>query len=398
MPLTLTHSPARHRAGFAIVLAGSALMMASASAPSPFYPMLQSQMGFSAFVMSGIFAIYAIVLLIKLLVLGSISDHVGRRPVLSLGFALLALSSIGFDLSGTVGQLFLARAVQGVACGLLLSTLSATITDLEPPEFPGLAAICNSVIPLVGLAIGALASGFAMDLLEAPKADIFHAIAVLSLILLVATWALPETSPRHEGLWQALKPQVGLPGPVKAPFWKGAPALFAGWATGGLYLSLGASIVSHVFQIHSVVVQGLVVTLLSGMGALACFLARKHSARNVVLFGTTALALGTLVTLLGVHLQILWLYLVALAVVGTGFGTCFYGFIRSIVPLTPAEVRGEMFAALFCVSYLAFGVPVVIAGLLVPMLGLEKTVICYGLLIAAMAALAGVLRRFSAQA
>jgi len=389
-----TSSKLKDRTGFAILLFGSALMMASASAPSPFYPVLQQEMGFSALVMSEIFAIYAIALLAALLIAGSISDHVGRRPVLSGAFALLALSAVLFDRSGSVGALLTARAIQGVACGLLLSTLSAAITDLEPPEFKGIAAICNSVIPLIGLALGALASGYAMEYLAAPKFDIFTGVAVTSLVLAVLVWTLPETSPRHEGLLQALKPRVGLPVEVRSTFWRGAPALFAGWATGGLYLSLGALVISHVFGIDNVIVQGFVVSLLAGVGALACFLARNYSARQVMLFGTAALSTGTFATLFGVHFESLTLYLVALAVVGAGFGTCFYAFIRSIMPLVPEDVRGETFAALFCISYLAFGVPVVVAGLLVPVLGLKVVVIGYGTLIASLAALAGLLRKF----
>lgn len=393
MAMILFPSKTRERTGFAIVLTGSALMMASASAPSPFYPLLQQQLGFSSLVMSEIFAIYAIALLATLLVAGSISDHVGRRPVLSIGFVLLAVSAAGFELSGTVSALLLARVVQGIACGLLLSTLSAAITDLEPPEFKGIAAICNSVIPLIGLAVGALASGFAMEYLAAPKFDMFNGIAAASLVLALATWTLPETSPRHEGLLQALKPRVGLPIEVRSTFWQGAPALFAGWATGGLYLSLGALIISHVFGIQNVIVQGFVVALLAGVGALASFTARNYSARQTMLFGTAALSVGTVATLFGIQYENLVLYLIALAVVGAGFGTCFYGFIRSIIPLVPADVRGETFAALFCISYLAFGLPVVIAGLLVPLLGLKVVVIGYGSLIASLAALAGLMRK-----
>ncbi|KIN66003.1 Major facilitator superfamily protein [Sulfitobacter noctilucicola] len=369
-------------------------MMASASAPSPFYPLLQQQLGFSSLVVSEIFAIYAIALLATLLVAGSISDHVGRRPILSIGFVLLAVSAAGFELSGSVPALLLARVVQGVACGLLLSTLSAAITDFEPPEFKGIAAICNSVIPLVGLALGALVSGFAMEHLTEPKFDIFTGIAMASLVLALATWGLPETSPRHEGLLQALKPRVGLPIEVRGTFWRGAPTLFAGWATGGLYLSLGALIISQVFGIQNVIVQGFVVALLAGVGALACFIARNYSAREVTLFGAAALSMGTFATLFGIHYENLVLYLIALAVVGAGFGTCFYGFIRSIIPLVPEDVRGETFAALFCISYLAFGLPVVIAGLLVPVFGLKVVVICYGSLIASLASLAGLMRKF----
>ncbi|WP_227464336.1 hypothetical protein [Nocardioides lijunqiniae] len=77
-----TTAPAAARtgsSGFALAVAAVVAMMAGASAPSPFYPVLQQQLGFSAATMTGIFAVYAVALLMTLLLTGSISDHLGRR-------------------------------------------------------------------------------------------------------------------------------------------------------------------------------------------------------------------------------------------------------------------------------------------------------------------------------
>ncbi|WP_041527207.1 MFS transporter [Paracoccus aminophilus] len=388
---------ARHWTGFSIVLAGLMLMMASASAPSPFYPALQQDIGFSDLAMTGIFAVYTLFLLAVLLTAGSSSDHLGRRPVLSVGFALLAAALVLFEEATTVEGLLFARALQGVACALLLSTLSATLVDLEPPSRPGLAAIANSVIPLAGLALGALVSGFVMGIAVAPKLDIFGGLALLCVVLTVAVWALPETSPRHEGFLAALRPRLGLPEQARAAFWRAAPAIIAGWATGGLYLSLGAPIMARVFGLHSTFIQAFVVTLLAGTGALACFFARAYNPRQITLAGTAALAFGILLTLVGMGLVSLPLYLVALGVAGMGFGTCFYGSLRTLIPLSAPDERGELFASLLTLSYLAFGAPTLLAGLLLPVLGLTVTATGYGLLIVLLAAAAYVARKVSGQ-
>ncbi len=387
---------ARHRAGFAIVLIGLMLMMASASAPSPFYPVLQRDIGFSDPALTGVFAVYTVFLLATLLTAGSCSDHLGRRPVLSAGFAGLALSLLVFEQSTTVEGLLIARAIQGVACALLLSTLSATIVDLEPPSNPGSAAIVNSVIPLIGLALGALVAGFIMTVAATPKQDVFGGLILLCLALSAATWALPETSPRHEGLLSALRPRIGLPPRARAAFWQAAPAIIAGWATGGLYLSLGAPIVARIFGLHSTLMQAFVVTLLSGMGALACYLARHRTPRQITLGGTAALSIGTALTLIGMALPSLPLYLVALSVAGMGFGTCFYGALRTLIPLATPNERGEFFAAILTLSYTAFGAPTLIAGLLLPQLGLTVTAVGYGVMIVLLAATAGLMRKFTA--
>ena len=63
-------------------------MMAGASAPSPFYPVLAQRLGFDAIVITSVFAVYALALLLTLLAAGSLSDHVGRRPVIIAGLVL----------------------------------------------------------------------------------------------------------------------------------------------------------------------------------------------------------------------------------------------------------------------------------------------------------------------
>ncbi|MEO7942555.1 MAG: MFS transporter, partial [Marmoricola sp.] len=121
-----------HAAGFALSLGALLAMMAGASAPSPFYPVLEREIGFSPATLTGIFAVYAVALLLTLLVTGSLSDHLGRRPVVTGAFALLALSMLVFWHADSVALLVLARIVQGVASGLLLSSLTAAVVDLEP--------------------------------------------------------------------------------------------------------------------------------------------------------------------------------------------------------------------------------------------------------------------------
>jgi MFS family permease len=387
-------SSARGNPGFRVTLAALAVMMAGASAPSPFYPSLQSEIGFSAAVLTGIFAVYTVALLATLLITGSLTDHVGRRPVISIGFALMAVSLVVFWHATTVSGLILARVLQGVAAGLLLSALSAAVVDFEPRDQPGSASVWNAVIPLAGLAAGALAAGILMDVTAMAEADVFGTLVAAFLLLAVVIWFIPETAPRHEGVWASLRPRIGVPAAASRAFWRSAPAVIAGWATGGLYLSLGAPIVRHVFGVEDHVVQAIVIVLLCGAGAVACFVARGHSSRQVTLYGTSALAIGTALTLGAIAIGSLPFYLAALTIAGTGFGTCFYGVLRSIVPAVKPDERGELFAALFTLSYLAFGVPTVLAGVAVGAFGLGATTLGYGALIVLFSAIAGLLRRY----
>lgn len=383
--------------GFALIVAAMVALMVGASAPSPFYPVLQQEIGFSSATLTGIFAVYAVVLLATLLVTGSLSDHIGRRPVVSAGFVVLALSMVVFWHADTVALLFAARFVQGIAAGLLMSALSAAVVDFEPPARPGSAATLNSVGPLAGLAAGALLSGALLDQLSGALAAVFGGLTAAYALFAVLVWLLPETSPRHAGLAASFIPHVGLPAAARAPFLRSAPALFAGWATSGLYLSLGAPLVSQELGGSNHVEQGLVVTVLTGVGALTCFLARRQTPRLITILGTAMLAIGTALTLIALAFGTYWGFIAAAVVAGVGFGASFLGIMRSITPTAAPHERGKLFASVFVVSYLAFGIPAVVAGIAAPHLGLAKTTFIYGGLIVVLSATATLLRRFGSK-
>lgn len=378
--------------GFALSILTITVMMAGASAPSPFYPVLAETIGFSPVVTTSIFAVYAVALLFTLLTAGSLSDHIGRRPVASFGLVLLAVSILIFWHADTVGLLVLGRIVQGVASGLLLSAVSAAITDFEPASRPGSAAVWNAVAPMLGLGIGALVAGIALDGAGDAMAEIFAPLTGLYLVLAVLFWCVPETAALTPGALRSLRFQLTVPASMRADFLRGAPAIFAGWATGGLFLSLGASIVHVELGGEAHVWQGLSVGVLAGCGAIAAFLLRRRSARTIAIYGTAALAIGTALSLAALAIGSLPAYFVAVAITGSGFGTAFFGVVSSLSPHIPAAQRADVFAVIFLVSYLAFGIPTVIAGLLVQFFGLAPVSFGYGAVVIVLAGVACAVR------
>jgi MFS family permease len=392
VPLQTTAPRARTRFGFVLAIVAQILMMVGASAPSPFYPVLAQEIGFEAIVISAVFAVYAVALLLTLLTAGSLSDHVGRRPVVIAGFLLLAGSMFLFWHADAVAMLFLARILQGVASGLLISALSAAVLDFAPGGRAGVAALWNALSPGIGLALGALVSGVMLDVSGEALLDVFAPLSSAYIVLAALFFLVPETAPRKPGVWASLSFRLSIPSAIRADFWRGAPAVIAGWATGGLFLSLGANIVRGELGGEAHVWQGLGVVLLAGVGAVTAFALRKIAARSMVLFGTSALAFGTLLSLIALGLGSLPFYLVAAAVTGMGFGTAFSGVVASLAPRIPATQRADTFAVIYLLAYLAFGVPAVIAGALVGIIGLEAVCIGYGIVVIALAGIAFGLR------
>src|SRR3954453_3285006 len=72
------------------------LAFAANAAVSPLYRVYQVRFGFSATTLTLLFTVYIVVLLITLLFVGSMSDYVGRRPVLLAGLAVGAVGCAVF--------------------------------------------------------------------------------------------------------------------------------------------------------------------------------------------------------------------------------------------------------------------------------------------------------------
>jgi MFS family permease len=94
---------------FAATAAIFVLFATASSAPSPLYVVYLKEWGFSNATLTVIFAVYVVGLIGALLVLGALSDHVGRRPVLAAAIALEAVSFVLFFFATGVAGLLVAR-------------------------------------------------------------------------------------------------------------------------------------------------------------------------------------------------------------------------------------------------------------------------------------------------
>jgi MFS family permease len=81
---------------------------------------------------TAVFAVYALVLLAALLVVGRLSDYFGRRPVLIAGLAISAAACVVWWLVPGTGALYAARAMQGAGVGLATGAIGAALLELEP--------------------------------------------------------------------------------------------------------------------------------------------------------------------------------------------------------------------------------------------------------------------------
>jgi MFS family permease len=385
MPIKL-----RRRGAFWFVAAALALMLLASSAPSPLYVVYQAKWHFSAITLTCVFAAYVLPLLATLLFAGSLSDRVGRRPALAAALALQLLAMALFAGAQGVEVLFAARIVQGLATGIGMGALSAALIDLQPPEHPDLGALVSSAAPLLGLAAGALGSGLLVEYAPDPLRLVYLVLLALYGVAAAGVLALPETvTAITRGGWHRhLRPRVAVPHDVRGAFASVAPMMVATWALGGLYLSLGPSLAVSMLHTSSHVTGGLVIVALNATGAVASLALQQHASERMMTIGATLLTAGVVVTLVALNAGSSALFFAGSVLAGAGFGPGFLGALRTVVSPAPATERAGLIAAVYLVSYLAFSLPAIAAGVAVTKSGLLPTTNVYGGAVIALAVFA----------
>ncbi|HVS50541.1 MAG TPA: MFS transporter [Candidatus Dormibacteraeota bacterium] len=360
------------------------LFAAAASAPTPLYVVYQKMWGFSTTTLTVIFAVYVFGLIASLLVLGGLSDHVGRRPVLAAAIALEGVAFVLFFIAGDVTVLLLARVAQGIATGMAFSTLGATLVDLNPPHSPGRAGLVNGVAPISGLAIGALGCGALIQFAPAPTHLVFALLFAGAVIAGVAIARMPETSARRPGAIASLVPVLGIPARLRPDVFALVPIILASWALGGLYLSLGPSVAAGLFGLSNHLIGGLVVTLLCAAGALTAFVLRAWPMNRVLGISSILLSAGTALTLAGVEAHAVALAGAGTIVAGVGFGASALASFGTLARIAGPGERSELLAFALVIAYLAFSLPALAAGFATTSFGLHPTTVVYSLAVVAL--------------
>jgi len=379
------------RSGLALHAVTLVAFLAAASAPTPLYPLYQAAWGFSAFTITVVFAVYAGALLLSLLFFGSLSSHLGRRPVilLALGLAMLAMGL--FLLAQGSAWLVVARLVQGSATALAATALAAALLDIDHKA----GATINSLAPMIGMGVGALGSGLLAQVAPAPLHFVYALLLIVFLIQLVLSARSPETAPSlSAGTWSP-RPRIDVPPSARRAFLRVSPINIATWALGGFFLSLMPSLIRDISGGAVPWLGGGAVAALTFAGTVAIVAYRNTTASTALAAGGAALALGTAVILGGVYLRSPTVLMAGALTSGIGFGAGFLGAMRGITANVRAEDRAALMSAFYFESYLANALPAMIAGYAAQHIGLFATATLFGAVIIALALLSLVLGAIS---
>jgi MFS family permease len=374
-------------AAFWLVAGVLCLLFFAAGTPSPLYGIYRAQLRFSTITLTAVFAIYALVLLITLLVFGSVSDYLGRRRVILAALAVTTCACAVFLATHSVGLLFAARALQGLAVGTATGALGAALIDLQP-EGSGLAPLVTTAAPLLGLGAGALGSSALAQYGPAPSRLVWWLLLGASVAAAAGVLAMPEPGTRRAGVLASLRPRVGVPHQARGTFATAVPCLIAVWALSGLYQSLGPSLAAQVTGSRDLLWGGLMIFLLTGVAAAATVAFRGLTPRTAMLAGCLVLLAGLAVTFAAIATTTAAAFLAGTAVAGIGTGLALLGVNRILIALAPPGQRARLIAAIFIISFLGLSIPALIAGVATAHFGLHRTALAYCIAMAALVAVA----------
>ena len=357
--------------------ASAMLIAASSSAVTPLYHLYQASMQLTPLWITIVFASYVASLLAALLTVGGLSDYVGRRPVILAALLLNAAAMILFSEARDVGQLILARMVQGLCVGIGTTAMGAAILDTNRARGP----LLNSITAFLGMTAGSLGAAALITFAPDPLHTVYEVLLGWTALMIVLLYVMPESSTRKTGALASLRPHVRVPPQSRAILARLTPANVAAWAIGGLYLSLMPTVVATVMGVAMPWVGGVVVATLMLSGAIAIVTFRDWPARRLIVISTSTLGLGVAVSIIGIEQQRVAALLAGTVIAGAGFGSTFSGTLRTLLPTAEPHQRAGLLSAFYLQSYLAFALPAVVAGLSVPRIGLSTTAYIYGAVI-----------------
>ncbi len=373
-----------NRVAYALAAGVIGLGLFASVTPSPLYHLYATRWHFGPLTLTLIYATYAFGVLAALLLAGRVSDDVGRRPVLLVSLAMLALSSVTFIVASSTAWLFAARGIQGLATGATISAASAALLDLHPRRDPSAAGLANGVASAAGLALGFLVSSALVQLGDAPRTLPYVVLFTLFAIAFACAYFMPEPvgERRHFRLTVA-RPRV--PASARHPFLLAALAVVASWSIGGLFFSLGPGLGVRLFDTTNAVLAGIGIVALAGSAAVGQLVLGRTAPWIGASAGSIALAAGTALIVASAAIDSSTLYLAGAVIGGVGFGIAFLGGLRSLVASIPPNERAAVLSAFYIVAYASLSIPAVLAGVAVTRFGLTTTFETFGSVVAAIA-------------
>ncbi|OBI25327.1 MFS transporter [Mycobacterium sp. E1386] len=319
-------------------------------------PLLSVRQHLSSATLDAIFGIYALGLLPGLIVGGRASDAFGRRSVALAGTATAVAGTVAMFYSQQYDVLLLGRLVVGLGVGLAMSSCTAWASDLKGPAGAAAAGAALMAGFAIGPFAGALIAG-AGPVGVRLSFGIAAAVGVAAMaVAIVVAGRGGTTEPETTQVWEPSS--GGGRGAARALSWAMplAPWVFASATLGFI------AIPSRVHTgLAAPMAAGLATLLVNGVSGLIQVLARaRRWGPQAGTAGAVLAALGYAVTALAPPAMSPALGLPLFLVLGSASGLCLREGLIDLEAAAPKRLRGALVGAFYVVTYIGFGLPLIL--------------------------------------
>jgi MFS family permease len=368
------------RPAFVAAVVSLVATFAAVGSTIPLFNIYRAEDGFTNADISTTVVAYSVATLTTLLVLGRLSNHLGRRPTSIASLVLLLLGCLMLLNVHHIGILIAGRLLMGLGAGLASSSLTSYIVDAAPVRPAWLASVASSQTVMLGLAVGAVASGALVEFGPWPRELVFLVVIALLLASAALIVVSPETVTRTPGAWRSLRPRVHVPARVRSLLPGAAAVFLATWAAGAFYQAFVPALVEEQLHTSSPLVVGLVFTAYMAPSVLGAPLGGRFTPAAAQRLGMIAFLAGMIGIVAAIATGALALFFAATIVAGASQGIAISAATRGLLHGSTLADRAPIFSVIYLLSYSGATVPALIAGQLSNTFSLPQIALGYGAL------------------
>ncbi|MFC5139037.1 MFS transporter [Actinomycetospora rhizophila] len=357
-----SRGPSRAARGWALALL--ALGAAGAGIPSPLYPGYQAQLGFGDLTLTAVYAVYPLVSVPAVFLLGALGDRLSPRRVMRRGIVVAAAGSVALALAPSTGWLVASRVAYGVALAVITGAGVAVATSGADKVRAG---TVSALVFLLGTGAGPVLGGALTGYGPTPGLLPFGVDVVLLGVVFVGLGRVRDPDPRPSPA--AGSRDGAMTRAARRALVVAAVNGFLGWAVVGLFLGLISSVAERFLGLRDPLVAGGLAGALLVWSTVTVPAVGRLGPRRAQLVGLVALAVSLVVLALGVGS--LAAVVTACVVAGLANGMLYGAATTTVSTTAPPERASRTAAAVYSAFYLGAGLPALLVGLLTVVLPLD---------------------------
>ncbi|QOQ81912.1 MULTISPECIES: MFS transporter [Comamonas] len=365
---------------------------------SPLYPLYQQAWGLQPSHITQIFVTYMLGALISLLFLGRLTNLFGFLKVLRLGLMVMTVGVIGSALSWNAWSLGASRFVIGLASGLITTSASIGMTQLNNKGDLQRAAATTSLTIAFGFGLGPVVGGLMAQWVPHPLVSSYLPPIALSFLGIHALFKiqLPATSaPVHNAPGLTLKdvlPSISQPRkPFLYHYALGCMAAFSAFGMFSLFAAMAPSFMAQMLPWHGPAVSGLSIGVILFLSAGIQLIARPYPTKRLIIIGFFALATTNALLVLNLFAGSPWLFALSVLSMSCGHALCNLSGMAVVNKVSKPVNRTGLLSTYLVVGYVGTIVPILGMGWLSDHIGLTGALIAFCVCLGLLSALLGII-------